>query len=476
VKGITANSRHVKEGFTFVAIKGTKKDGHDFIHEAINRGASCIVAEKDFELKGAKVEKSIVENSKVAFGELVSEFYGHPSKKLKVIGITGTNGKTTTSYLIESILKQAGFNTGVIGTIHYRFKNVKIAANNTTPDALRLHVLLNEMLEEGANFVLMEVSSHAIDQDRIAGIDFDTAIFTNISPEHLDYHKTMENYKETKASFFRELSDSSFAILNADDELGCSIDSELTYSKLRYSINADSELRLRKADMTKEGMMLDIETPKGLLRMETTLLGEHNIYNILAAVACCIRYNIHPQAIIDGVKAMKLIPGRLQRIDRGQPFLVFVDYAHTEDGLRNVLTTVKKMCKGKILTVFGCGGDRDKTKRPKMGKVASDNSDKVFITCDNPRSEMPEKIAKDILAGISKERLKAASVIHDRGQAIERAIMSAGIGDCVLIAGKGHERYQVFMDREVEFDDCQTANSVIMNHVPPTRWDKRPTA
>jgi len=462
VNGITSNSKNVKKGFTFVAIKGTKKDGHDFIAEAIQRGAVCIVAEKDFSLKSKSVKKVIVKDSKVAFGQLVSEFYQHPSKRLKVIGITGTNGKTTTSYLIESILKAAGFNVGLMGTIYYRFANVRINAHNTTPDALRLHMLLNEMAEAGVNFAVMEVSSHAIDQKRIAGISFDTAIFTNITPEHLDYHKTMENYTDTKASFFRGLSQDSFAILNTDDELGRRLEEELSCGKLSYSIEHDAGVRLREARAKKDGTELDVETPKGLLRLSSSLLGQHNVYNILAAVTCCIRYNIHPQAIIEGISSLESIPGRLQRIDAGQPFLVLVDYAHTEDGLKNVLSAVKDMCKGKILTVFGCGGDRDKTKRPKMGRVASRGSDKVFITSDNPRSETPEEIAGDIIAGIPKERFSTVQIIHDRKEAINQAIMSAGAGDCVLIAGKGHERYQVFVNREENFDDTEVARSACL--------------
>ena len=323
-------------------------------------------------------------------------------------------------------------------------------------------MLLNEMAEAGVNFAVMEVSSHAIDQKRIAGISFDTAIFTNITPEHLDYHKTMENYTDTKASFFRGLSQDSFAILNTDDELGRRLEEELSCGKLSYSIEHDAGVRLREARAKKDGTELDVETPKGLLRLSSSLLGQHNVYNILAAVTCCIRYNIHPQAIIEGISSLESIPGRLQRIDAGQPFLVLVDYAHTEDGLKNVLSAVKDMCKGKILTVFGCGGDRDKTKRPKMGRVASRGSDKVFITSDNPRSETPEEIAGDIIAGIPKERFSTVQIIHDRKEAINQAIMSAGAGDCVLIAGKGHERYQVFVNREENFDDTEVARSACL--------------
>jgi len=461
ITGISCNSKEVKKGFVFVAIKGSNLDGYEFIQEAIDKGASCVVAQKDFKTRG-KIARVFVKNTKKALIKLAIKFYDNPSRKIKLIGITGTNGKTTVSHLVESILKQSGFNTGLIGTISYRFGRHVIDAKNTTPGALELQSIFSGMVKEGIDYAVMEVSSHSIDQRRIEGLEFDAAIFTNISAEHLDYHHSMQDYKNTKARLFTDLPKEAFAVLNTDDELGMEVFKKASCKKLTYAVSQQADVELRTYCIHDKGLSLEIATPKGRLKIESALFGRYNIYNILAAVSAALTQGIALEKIKKGIEDVNCIPGRLQKIGCA-PYTIFIDYAHTEDALENVLFSLKEVCKRKIITVFGCGGDRDKLKRPKMGKVASRLSDFIFITTDNPRTETPASISREILNGIKKNSLKATRVILDREEAIKEAIGVAKAGDCILIAGKGHEKYQVLKDRTVPFDDCEVVRSCLQS-------------
>ncbi len=458
IQGISCNSKDIKEGFMFVAIKGNSLDGHDFIQEAMQNGARCIVAEKDFPCS-KDVKKIVVKDTRKALVKLAKNFYKEGLTNLKLIGITGTNGKTTTSYLIESILKEAHFNPGVIGTINYRFKTHSIEAKNTTPGVLELHSFLNTMAHKGADSVVMEVSSHAIHQGRIEGLKFNSAVFTNITREHLDYHNSMQDYKDTKAKLFKNLPKHSFAILNIDDNFGRTLFKEISCKRFTYSISKKADVNLKDVRTHLGGLSLTVDTIKGEVEIESALFGRHNIYNILAAIACSLSQDISLKHIKKGIEGLKIVPGRLQQVVCGQPFSVFIDYAHTEDALRNVLSSLREICKGRILTVFGCGGDRDKSKRPKMGKAASELSDMVFITNDNPRTESAESIVDEILVGIDSS--DAHKVILDRRQAIKEAIDTAKKDDCVLIAGKGHENYQVLKNKRIPFDDYRVTKSCL---------------
>ncbi|MDD5155153.1 MAG: UDP-N-acetylmuramoyl-L-alanyl-D-glutamate--2,6-diaminopimelate ligase, partial [Candidatus Omnitrophica bacterium] len=425
VKGINCDSRRVAGDFIFVAIKGNKEDGHRFIKEAINKGARVIVTQGRYPL--AKSSKGIsfieVADTRKALAELAASFYGRPSEKLKVVGITGTNGKTTISYLIEAILKEAHFNPGVIGTINYRFKNRVFAARNTTPGPLELQPMLARMRKEKVKYAVMEVSSHALEQERIAGISFHSAVFTNLTQDHLDYHLTLENYFRAKAKLFRGLKRDSFCVLNNDDTYGRRLKKLTKAGIITYGIGkgadiiaADIKLGVSQAEFT-------VKTKRGNLAVRTGLIGCHNVYNVLASVSWALKEGIKQQVIKSAVEKFCFVPGRLEKIACSQGFSVFVDYAHTEDALKNVITFLRQISIGRIIVVFGCGGERDKTKRPRMGRVVTTLADYAIITNDNPRSESPGKIVSAIRRGISKDNYR---VILDRKRAIEQALSIAG--------------------------------------------------
>ena len=455
VKGISCNSKDVLDGYVFVAIRGNREDGHKFIKEAINKGARVVIIQST-EYRVQSTEEALfilVKDTRKALATLATEFYGNPSRKIKVIGITGTNGKTTASYLLEELLKKARFLPAVIGTINYRFKDKIIPAKNTTPGPIELQSLLAGMLKEGINYCIMEVSSHALDQERTEGIDFHSAIFTNLTQDHLDYHKTLENYFQAKAKLFKDISPSSFVVINNDDRYGRRLKRLTCAEVITYGIK-------NKADVVAGDIRFDIKHTefrlvsfKGEIDFKTKLIGRHNVYNILATVAWALRGGIDLFTIKSAIEEFSLVPGRLERIDSDRRFSIFVDYAHTEDALRNIILTLRQLSHKRIIVVFGCGGERDKTKRPKMGRTVSELSDYAIITNDNPRSEDPSEIIQDIKKGIRKRNF---CVIPDRLRAIKRALSLAKSGDIVLVAGKGHENYQILKDRRIHFDDCET--------------------
>lgn len=464
IRGITSDSKSVKDGFIFVAIKGSCNDGHRFIQEAMNNGAGAVIvqAPESKPLTPAQIEKQFlcqipkactlisVSNTRSALAKLAALFFGYPAKKFKIIGITGTNGKTTISYLIENLFKQTGSQVAVIGTINYRFKEKVIPAYITTPGPIDIQCLLAEIKKAGIGCVVMEVSSHALEQDRVSGIDFSYAIFTNLTHDHLDYHLNMELYFKAKAKLFTAMIPKAVSIINIDDSHSKRLIG-LTRSKIiTYGLNNNAQISARDIRFDIKGAKFIASTPKGDLDIDSRLIGRHNVYNILACIAFGFAEHLELDIIKKAIDGFKPVPGRLERIDCGQDFSVFIDYAHTDDALKNVLTSLKEFSVGKITIVFGCGGNRDKTKRAKMGKVASQLADFVIVTSDNPRDEKPEEIIKDITQGIMTENYK---VIPDRKAAIFESLSMAGRGDIILIAGKGHELYQIFKDKAVHFDD-----------------------
>jgi UDP-N-acetylmuramoyl-L-alanyl-D-glutamate--2,6-diaminopimelate ligase len=455
VQGISCNSKLVKNNSIFVAIKGNKEDGHRFIQEAIERGAKAVIVQtsayQDTRTSG-KISFIRVKDTRRALAKLVTKFYANPSSKIKVIGITGTNGKTTVSYLIESILREAGFNPAVIGTINYRFQDKVISSTNTTPGPIELQSMLAEMLEEGINYAIIEVSSHALHQDRTEGITFHSAIFTNLTQDHLDYHKTKANYFRAKSKLFSNLSQNCFAIINNDDAYGIKM-KRLTKAKIiTYGINSPADIQARDISFNIAQTEFTLKTTKGQANFKTRLIGRHNVYNILASIAFALSEGLSLEVIKSAIERFNFVPGRLERINANGGFSVFVDYAHTEDALRNVIQTLRQLSQKRIIVVFGCGGERDKTKRPKMGYVVSELADYAIITSDNPRSEDPNAIINDIKSGINKDNY---CIIPQRQEAIIKSLSLAKSGDIILVAGKGHENYQILKDKVVHFDDRQ---------------------
>lgn len=465
VSGISDNSQKVEPNYIFVAVKGNKVDGHLFISDAIEKGAKAIIAEQLPEnFKG--IVKIQVPDTRVILGRLAHAFYGYPSNKMKIVGVTGTNGKTTITFLIESVLKQAGHNPGVIGTIEYRYNNEKIDAPNTTPSPLVLSELMYKMEQSGIDYVVMEVSSHSIEQKRIEGIDFCLGVFTNLTPEHLDYHLNMQEYMRVKGLFFSQYvkkEECGIAVFNADDEAGIKYYENFERKKFSYSIDNDADYKAVNIEYGQKGIKFDIQYNDEIIHIDSSLIGKFNIYNMLAAYAACRAMWIDNEVIKVGLEKVDSVPGRFQSIDAGQDYNVVVDYAHTPDALSRVLTSARAICKGKLIAVFGCGGDRDKTKRYVMGKEAGDMADFAIITNDNPRSEDPEVIAKSIEGGVLDSSLNKENykIILNRYDAIFYAINMARKDDLILIAGKGHEDYQIIGAQKMDFDDRLVAYEIL---------------
>lgn len=463
IKGVTDNSKMVKEGYLFIALKGEKQDGYNFIQEAIAKGVRVILSHKDF-IAPRGLVKILVENKRDIAGEIASEYFENPSRYLNVIGVTGTNGKTTTSYLIKNILEEAGFKTGLIGTISHMIGKRIIPANNTTPGAIELQGHLAEMRKNKIKFAIMEVSSHALEQSRVKNIEFSCAVFTNMTQDHLDYHKTLENYFKAKARLFGLLREDGKAIINVDDEYGRKLAQDLKGKILSYAIKTPSDITAKIHHMDTSGLDFKVRFPGGRLDIHTKLIGMHNVYNILAAVGAGILSGIEKEHIKRGIESLESVRGRLEEVSCGQAFKVFIDYAHTEDALKNILGILKSLTKGRLIVVFGCGGDRDRIKRPSMGRVASEFADYVIITNDNPRSEEPQLIADEITKGFP-DSFKNFKVILDRGAAIREALFFAKSADTVVIAGKGHESYQMFKDKLIHFDDKREVEKVLLNRL-----------
>ncbi len=461
IKGLSSDSRSLASGDLFVAIKGENVDGHDFISNAVKRGAAAVVYEDK-----VKTTPSVpfiqVEDTKEALACISNNFYRRPSESLVLLGVTGTNGKTTTTYLIKSILEAAGNKVGLIGTINYMIEDHRFPAPFTTPDAIQFQRLLRQMLDAGCSHVVSEVSSHALAQKRVDCTVFKTAVFTNLTRDHLDFHADMEDYFKAKARLFERLLNGR-AVINLDDPYGRRLCSSLKGDILTYGIESDADFRAYDIKTTAEGVSFMVRHSNGSTAgVKSSLLGTPNVYNILSAIGASFAMGIPWEAINQGIRNLRHVEGRFEKIDLGQDFLCILDYAHTEDALKRLILTAREITAGRIITVFGCGGQRDRGKRPAMGAVATELSDLVFITSDNPRGEDPEAIIKDIETGVKRKNYQ---VIPDRRQAITEAIMTARTSDLVLIAGKGHEDYQEIKGVRHKFSDREAAADAIKERI-----------
>lgn len=462
---IQYDSRNVQPGDTFVAIPGLKQDGTAFIPQAIERGAKIIVAEKTV-LVPPGIEFRLVPSARQALAELAAEYYGDPSRKLKLIGITGTKGKTTTAVLIQSILNAAGFKAGLIGTI---------TSSMTTPESADLQAQLAKMAADGCTHCVLEVSSHALAQERVRGCHFSVAIFTNLAHDHLDYHKTMQEYLDTKKKLFEMLDDDAVAIINVDDQVSAAIIGVVKGEVIPYGIKqAPHEPRDTKYNEFDAGVSnVAIREKEMVIKINATeirtpLIGMHNAYNIIAAFQCGLVLGIRPLVIKKGIEAVKVIPGRQEEIICGQMFRVIVDFAHTPDSLQKVLETYRPFTKGKLILVFGCPGERDREKRPMMGQIAARLADYTIITTDDPHGEKPEEIIREIEKGFIGKESRKLNVERgtweseiDRKKAIEKALKIAKAGDIVLIAGRGHEKYQDFAGKKIPLDDKEVVKELL---------------
>lgn len=466
ITGLAADSRAVRPGDLFVALKGQKHDGHEHAADVARRGAAAILAERP--LPG-KVPVIVVPSTLAALSRVSANFYGHPSRGMTVAGVTGTNGKTTTTYMLESIFRAAGFSPGVIGTINYRWGTHSEKAPNTTPLSLDLQRLLARMKAAGVTHVAMEVSSHALALGRVEDVAFSSALFTNLTRDHMDFHKDMEAYFEAKARLFDLLrapnGPGGFAIINRDDPWAEKFIARARGERvLTFALQATAAaFRAESISLTAEGTTFLCRHSAGSYEVKIRAVGAHNVYNALGAAAMARGLGLPDDQVKKGLADLPGVPGRLERVEGPdpRPFSVFVDYAHTDDALRNVLETLRPLTKGRLITVFGCGGDRDRTKRPLMGQVAVRLSDHAIVTSDNPRTEDPARILADIEAGILQAGGTRYELIEKREAAIEKAVWLCRAGDVVLIAGKGHETYQIFKDRTIDFDDREVARAAL---------------
>lgn len=458
ITGVTCDSRQVGPGNLFVAVRGVSQDGRRFIPEAVERGARVIVAEPGVTVP-PRVAWIPVEDARAAVAALAHAWFGDPARDLTMIGVTGTNGKTTVTSLIQAFLERAGCPCGLIGTIEYRAGLRPLPSDQTTPGPVTLAALFSQMRQAALQACAIEVSSHALDQRRVAGIAFHVAVFTNASPEHLDYHRTFEAYVNAKSLLFTALPLWGTAVLNADDPASRVIRGKTRARVVTFGLQAPADVRVVEATCTLDGSEATWVTPQGRFRSQTRLVGFHNLSNLAAAVAVGSVCEISPATMAEAIEAFPGVPGRLEPVVAGQPFPVFVDYAHTDDALEKVLSHVRRLGPRRVIVVFGCGGDRDRTKRPRMGAVASRLADRVVITSDNPRSESPERIADAIVAGLTPGT--SYTVILDRAEAIRQALIEADAECVVVIAGKGHETTQIFADRTVPFDDRQVVRQVL---------------
>jgi UDP-N-acetylmuramoyl-L-alanyl-D-glutamate--2,6-diaminopimelate ligase len=467
ITGIAYDSRRVMPGMLFVAITGRNQDGHRYIPAAIERGAVAVVCERNGFLP-QRAAKIIVSSAREALAQASAAFYQHPSRRLKIAGITGTNGKTTVSFILKKMLETAGRRSGLIGTVRYEIGDRMIPANRTTPEALELQQMLSQMVRAGCHACVMEVSSHALDQKRVLGVRFGAAVFTNLTRDHLDYHGSMEEYYRSKRQLFHYLEGGgpSRAVINLDDPYGARLAAEISPPpQFTYGFGAAAALRAADLQLGRSGTQMTVLTREGSFQCRVPLIGRHNVYNTLAAVGAALALGVEIPAIQEALRSMEAVPGRLESVSLGQPFGLFVDYAHTDDALRNVLATLREITSGRLLLVFGCGGNRDPGKRPKMGRAAAEMADFTIITTDNPRQEQPGLIAAQIEAGFSGIS-SAFQIELDRGRAIEQIVRLAQPGDNVLIAGKGHETYQEFENTIIPFDDRARAQEALLNGRP----------
>lgn len=473
VAGIACHSKQVRQGDVFVAIEGAATDGHAFIEEALARGAAAVVAQRPpLWARPAGVKTAThrayphitVRDSRQALVVMASRFYGHPSRKLRLIGVTGTNGKTTTTYLIKSILETSGAPAGLLGTIVYQIGERVVPSTNTTPGPLELQRYFAQMVGEGLKWCAMEVSSHALAQGRIEGLEFEGAIFTNLGSDHLDYHKTRDAYARAKRRLFDYLRPEGHAVINTDDDYGRELAETLPQRCVAgVGMERPAKVMAKQISCTWEGTHFILESPWGTIPIDTPLLGRHNVWNMAQASTILMSLGIAPLTIRQGLASVESVPGRLERVPNEAGIQVVVDYAHTADALRLALLSLRELTRGRLIVVFGCGGDRDQTKRPVMGKTASLLADRVILTSDNPRTEDPMDIIHQIKSGFT-ENFQSFDVVADREQAIVSALSIAHRDDTVLIAGKGHESYQIFNHISVPFSDREVVERWTHSH------------
>jgi UDP-N-acetylmuramoyl-L-alanyl-D-glutamate--2,6-diaminopimelate ligase len=465
ISGVEYDSRRIEPGDVFVAMQGESSDGNKFIDKAIALGAAAVVSDSAAERPREGVAWAQVPHGRRALARISENFYKHPARKLAVIGVTGTNGKSTTAFLVESVLAAAGRKSALVGTIEYHVGGKVLPAPHTTPESLELNQILAETVGLGGTEAVMEVSSHALAQQRVFGIPFDVATFTNLTRDHLDYHHTMEEYFASKRTLFEGVGTEPprVAVLNCDDEYGRKL---AAFSRKKSEVLtygwATGDFHSAKVEVTSRGTRFDAVTPSGTIPLFSAMIGKVNVYNILAAVAAGYARGCTAETIAKGIAELARVPGRFERVDCEQPFTVVVDYAHTDDALRNLTALAREFVqpKGRVITVFGCGGDRDRAKRPMMGDAAGRGSDFVVLTSDNPRSEDPLAIMNDAMVGLQRSGAKY-KMEPDRRAAIGLAIREAGAGDIVLLAGKGHEKTQVTREGSIAFDDVDVARQVL---------------
>ncbi|HOV79789.1 MAG TPA: UDP-N-acetylmuramoyl-L-alanyl-D-glutamate--2,6-diaminopimelate ligase [Bacillota bacterium] len=467
VNGITYDSRRVKPGCLFVAVKGFKHDGHDYIEDAVERGASAVVAERKVTVP-AGVAWAVVPDSRRALALLSARFFGYPSLKMRMIGVTGTNGKTTTASLLTAVLKAAGEKTGLIGTVHNLIGDKVLPVSHTTPESADLQELLHDMAAAGVGSCVMEVSSHALALHRVEGCEFDVAVFTNLTQDHLDFHSGMEDYLESKLRLFSSLGGfnrkkgGKYAVINADDAYAGRFSQAAGGNVCTYGLKGPADVLAEDISVTPGGVMFGVTGKWGRCFLNLKITGMFNVYNALAAFTAAAAIGVPLETIRKGLENSPGVAGRFELVDAGQDFSVIVDYAHTPDGLENVLRTARQITEKRLITVFGCGGDRDRAKRPLMGEIAVKYSDYSVITSDNPRTEDPLKIINDIEQGVKTGSERASYTVEpDRRKAIRLAVKTAGRGDVVVIAGKGHEDYQIIGTVKYPFDDRLEAKAAI---------------
>ncbi len=466
--GVQTDHRKVQQGDLFVCIPGMVHDGHAYAAQAADSGAVALVTQH---LLDVDLPQLIVKNSRQSMGLIASHFYRYPSRELQLIGITGTNGKSTTAFVLDHLLADAGYRTGVMGTIHMKIGNQVTPAERTTQEALDLQRNLRQMVNEQVAYCVMEASSHALELGRVKGCRFRTAIFTNLTQDHLDYHKTMERYREAKGLLFARLDNvysadprlTQFAVLNADDDASNRY-AEVTAAQIvTYGIDREADVRASDIRFGLKGTQFRLSTFAGEAQVTLKLIGKFNIYNTLAAITAALLEDIPLASIVRSAETVAPVDGRMQTVEAGQSFLTLVDYAHTPDGLENALRSVKEFATGRIICVFGCGGDRDRTKRPIMGAIAAAYSDYVILTSDNPRTEDPDAILREVETGLIEAKYPQQQyvLLSDRADAIRHAVAAAREQDVVLIAGKGHETYQIVGDQTIDFDDRIVAAEAI---------------
>jgi len=469
VDGLSCDSRSLRPGDLFFCLRGARADGHRFAVEAASAGACAVIAETDL---GVELARPLIQvpDTRRAMAVVAARFYDYPSRQVQVIGVTGTNGKTSTTYFTSSIFEHAGYPTGVIGTLGYRLGTEWSSATMTTPESLDLQRYLRHMVDARLRSVVMEVSSHALALHRVLGTEFHTVVFTNLGHDHLDFHGTLDEYRRAKESLFFNGGDElvsygggRIAVINRDDPVGRGILERTSLPTVTYGVGGEGDVRALGIDLGRDSTRMRIRFPDGEVPVQLRMPGRVNVYNALAAAAAAAASLIPPEHIVSGLEAVHRVPGRMESVEGGQPFAVIVDYAHNPPALERLLVGVREVTAGRVIVVFGCGGDRDRQKRPEMGRLAGSVADHSVVTSDNPRTEEPAAIIREIVEGF--EPGASYEVVVGRAEAIERAIESARPGDSVVIAGKGHEDYQILGDRRVHFDDREVARDIL-----ETKW------